>query len=644
MKLICYSRFILLITVCCAGAGTLSAEDQIQSLVTRLGEGEDVSKQLMSHGIKAIPALKKALLATGKKDSSVEDNLLAYTGELLLNAETRWATLRMLRAVVCEKPNFLARYHKTRLILKGAREAEGILSSYDHESGPAWRVGEMDCVIGVSPELDKLKGKKVRIVGRRKVVGLPSRRLPRSAFMTNVEKWYIPSEKSSPFSGAEISDIISGLTKSADFVTKQHAIDELANRGGYGMAWIQKNFDSSGDHIKGLLIHVLDQMCRALTADLPEKPYASTGWGEPVKISDDDVARLELVQMASSELKRIASQHKDYAVQIDQLMRIHASDIINNLSFTPYSRTNYPKWDLDMIGTKPIEDLHRCNIKDQDLLILAPYMEQIKKLDLQDTRITDLGLSFLSNLKNLEILHVGNRNFGTHSKFISGECTRAISSLPKLKELHFGHVHIGEQGLSKLASIESLETLSFNGGPGVGKDGFGNMEKLKNLKSLSLVNSNIKDEDLVHIGKLNNLKSLALTQTPIVGDGLKHLQGLTKLESLNLSSGDKLSTLKDLKAVKSLKVLDLTGTSTNLTAEALSEITGMELHVLKVRMSPLDRSLGKVVGKFPALKKLYTYRSRSTVQHLVPEDCQLIKEETIPSEYDHLLKLNDGDE
>ena len=606
MKYSCHSRFIrsmLLIAVCCATAGTLSAEDKIQSLVTRLGEGEDVSKQLMPHGIKALPALKKALLATGKKDSSVEDNLLAYTGKMLLNAETRRATLRMLRAVVSNKPHLLVQYHRTRWILKGAREAEGILSSYDHESGPAWRVGEMDCVIGVSPELDKFKGKKVRIVGRRKEVGLPSSGMRmRTAIMTKVEKWYIPSERTSPFSGAEISDIISGLTTSSDFVTKQNAIDEIANRGVYSMAWIQKNFDSSDKHIKELLIPVLDQLRRSMTADLPEKPHGSYGWHDAVKMSEEDAARLELVQMAGAELKRIAAQHKEYAAEIEKLMQIHASDIINNLICYSDIDPEYHKWTLDMIGTEPLGNFHRCNIKDQDLLILAPYMEQATELNIQDTRITDMGLSLLSNLKNLEILNIGNKNFGGHSKFISAECTRTISGWPTLKVLRFGYVHLGGKGLSKLVTLDNLETLYCNGGCG------------------------IVDDDLAHIGKLKNLKSLALIQSDISGDGLEHLQGLTQLESLNLGMANKLTTIKHIKPIKSLKALHLIQVGKELTNEDLSEITGMELHVLDVRISPVDRTLDKVVGKFPTLQKLRTYRSPSAVSHLVPDDCIITKE------------------
>ena len=601
MKLTYHSRligFILLAAVCCTSVGVLFAEDKIQSLVTKLGAGEDVSKQLISHGIKTLPELEKALLATSAKDSSIEENLMAHAGEMLLNAETRRATLRMLRSVVCNKPQFLASYHKTRLILKGAMEAEGILSPYDHESGPAWRVGEMECVIGVSPELEKLKGKKVRIVGRREQVRLPSRSpVRKSVIMTRVQRWYIPSESGNPFSGAVIADIISSITTSADFVTKQNAIDELANRGGYSMAWIQENFDSSEKHIKPLLIHVLDQLRRTLTADLPETPDRSCGWGEPVERSKEDVAFLELVHMAGTEMERIASQHKEYAAEIDKLMRIHALDVLNHMIYIENAGANYHKWKLDMLGTEPFDSFHWCNIMDQDLMILAPYMEQATELDFQDTRITDMGLSFLSNLKNLEILHIGNRNQCAHSKFLTAACTRTISGFPELKVLYFGFVNLGGKGLSRLAGIENLETLNCNG------------------------HSSIVDEDLVHIGKMKNLKSLVLTQSNILGDGLKHLKGLTKLESLNLGMGQELTTVRHLKPVKSLKVLTLSSVSEKLDAADLSEITGMELDVLDVRFSPVEKTLDQVVGKFPKLKRLYMGSSRSRVTHLVPDDC-----------------------
>ena len=605
-----FIRLVVVIIVCGAGSGALSAEDTIQSLVARLGAGEDVSEQLMSHGVNALPAIEEALLAADKNDSGVEDKLLAHTGELLLNAETRLATLRMLRAVVCEKPQFLTRYQKTRLILKGAREAEGILSSYTDENVKAWRVGGMKGLIGVSPELAKLEGKKVRIVGRWKERG-PGTGGMMGTVKTSVEKWYIPSERLNPYSGTDYSDIMSCLTTTADVVTKQDAIDELASRGGAGIEWIQKNFDSSSNHIKVLLIDVLDKMCHAMTSDLPEQPYYS--WHDPVKTTEDDLARLELIKTAREELERIASQHKEYAVQIDRLRRIHALDILNNLFYLFNFGPSYLNWTLDMVGTDSMGNFCRSTIKDYDLLILAPYMDALTRLDIQDTRISNLGLSYLSNLKNLEVLRVGNRTLEEKSKCINLKGIKTISSLKKLKELYIGNVYLGDKGLSELAVLVNLETLSCDGESGV------------------------RDKDLAHIGKLKNLNSLVLANSNISGDGLKHLQGLTKLESLNLSLSNKLKTIKHIKPIKTLRVLILTQISQHLTAEALSEIAGMELHELNVTLAPLDGELDKVVGKFPALKKLYTYRPFPAVRNLVPADCQLIKEQ-VESELVKALK------
>ena len=576
--------------------GIQSSQETIQSLVAKLGTGEDVSTQLLSHGIKTLPELEKALLATAEKDSSIEDNLLSHAGKMLLNAETRQATLRMLRSVVCNKPQFLSRYHKTRLILKGAREAEGILVSYKHETGPAWKVGEMDSVIGVSPELDKLRGKKVRIVGRPKEVCISSDVLMlRTEYMTNVQKWYIPSESGNPFSGADIADIISGLTTSADFVAKQYAIDELAKRRGYSMAWIQENFDSSDKHIKELFIHVLDQLRRSLTPDISGIPVNTFYSEKSGKMSEENLALLELVDLAGAEMERIAFQYKEYAAEIDKLMRIHASDILNHLTYGGSAGANYHKWNLEKLGVESF-CLYYCNIKDQDLVILAPYMEHMTELNLQDTLITDMGLRFLSNLKNLETLKVG-QTFRSPSKKLSVECIRTISSFSKLKVLHIDYVNFGGQGLSRLANLDNLEVLHFN------------------------CNYGIVDEDLVYIGKLKNLKSLVLCKTNILGDGLKHLQGLAKLESLDLHMCKKLTTVKHLKPIKSLKVLNLSSVTEKLDAADLSEITGMELDVLDVRFSPVEKTLDQVVGKFPKLKRLYMENSRSRVTHLVPDDC-----------------------
>ncbi|MDP7009756.1 MAG: hypothetical protein QF685_00105 [Verrucomicrobiota bacterium] len=85
------------------------------------------------------------------------------------------------------------------------------------------------------------------------------------------------------------------------------------------------------------------------------------------------------------------------------------------------------------------------------------------------------------------------------------------------------------------------------------------ISKLTDLTALNLVDTQISDEGLKHIGNLPNLRKLELGRNKNITDaGVQHLMGLKKLEKLNVSYtrvGDK--GLMKLGELPSLNYLDL---------------------------------------------------------------------------------------
>lgn len=77
---------------------------------------------------------------------------------------------------------------------------------------------------------------------------------------------------------------------------------------------------------------------------------------------------------------------------------------------------------------------------------------------------------------------------------------------------------------------------------------------LKRLRSLSLAEAKVSDDDLKHLPP--GLKELVLSKTKVTDGGLKHLAALKNLESLDLGYTD-VKSLKDITGLEKLHTLNL---------------------------------------------------------------------------------------
>jgi Leucine-rich repeat (LRR) protein len=98
--------------------------------------------------------------------------------------------------------------------------------------------------------------------------------------------------------------------------------------------------------------------------------------------------------------------------------------------------------------------------------------------------------------------------------------------------------------------------------------------RLKNLRALDLLQTNVSDAGLEHLKGLKQLRELNLWNDPkIKGPGLKHLAGLDSLERLNLGQTQiRDEDLQHLVGLKRLKFLDTSRTQvTDAGARALRQ-------------------------------------------------------------------------
>ncbi len=171
------------------------------------------------------------------------------------------------------------------------------------------------------------------------------------------------------------------------------------------------------------------------------------------------------------------------------------------------------------------------NLGNENLTAISE-LTSLTSLNLGNNNINDI--SFLKNLKNLQLLTLNNNNI---------EDISVLKNLKNLKSLY-----IYKNKISNLSSLSGL----------------------KNLKNLALFSNNISNIEA--LSKLTNLERLTISFNKI--SNLSPLKNLTNLKYLN-SNYSKIEDLKPLKDLKNLKDLDL-GHNNISSLEGIENLTNLK--------------------------------------------------------------------
>lgn len=145
------------------------------------------------------------------------------------------------------------------------------------------------------------------------------------------------------------------------------------------------------------------------------------------------------------------------------------------------------------------------------------------------------------------------------------ECLAGIGVLDRLEHLRLEERAISCAGLSRLAGLTNLKSLTLD--RIFGDDGtldadpplLSCLPALPNLESLNLEDSGVSDHDLRYVAALPRLKLLNLWQTEITGAGLAELAPSDSLEELaigsHLASAAAFESLLRLKRLKKLHIV-----------------------------------------------------------------------------------------
>ena len=250
----------------------------------------------------------------------------------------------------------------------------------------------------------------------------------------------------------------------------------------------------------------------------------------------------------------------------------------------PNGRPWAPAWLRNWLGDEFFQEVTSVQflnrpLTDRDLAPLAS-LDCLEEVAISGAPITDAGLKYVANLKELRTLHLWETTGITDAGIAH------LSSLTKLQTLALYRCSITDASLVHLRTMENLEMLDLNK-TGVMGPGLSHLDRMAKLKRLFTPTNRA---GLAHIGRLHGLQELYAydTRMPTPSDGLTDLAGLKGLRVLilgdNLCSDTGLATLSGLSGLTQLGIGGEQVTDAGLSH--LAKLKGLqELTVYKSRVT-----------------------------------------------------------
>jgi hypothetical protein len=173
-----------------------------------------------------------------------------------------------------------------------------------------------------------------------------------------------------------------------------------------------------------------------------------------------------------------------------------------------------------------------CKQITDDALAVITEFQQLRKLDLRETSVTNEGVKRLAALTNLRELQLGCFLYG-RPVLVDDEALQTLAMLPQLEGLYLFGPGFTDAGLVHLQAVPDLRLLWFQG-TGVSPQALGHLRCFNKLEVLALQGCEVGDAELRELLAVPELKRLYLNGVNVTDASVETLAQLRRLEVLSL--------------------------------------------------------------------------------------------------------------
>jgi hypothetical protein len=275
----------------------------------------------------------------------------------------------------------------------------------------------------------------------------------------------------------------------------------------------------------------------------------------PTKISSQQIVT-KLVELNASVY---AKRGKAEAVEIKSGTEVGSDEklTITRVEFRPKKQDETPLVAadyaiLDSLTEVPDLVLSGTGVKDSVMEKLRPF-HALRNLTLNGAKPSPAGYNVLPTLPELHDLQL----YDTDTK---DEAMKTVFQCRKLQRLHLANISLTDAAFTDIAKLTTLEELGLSSLDKLGSPAFAhfaecrslkrvylngflvlsgmieNLGKCKDLESLTMPGTGLKDADVAPLGGLMKLKTLDLNNSAVTGAVFAAWQQHHQLISLNLSN------------------------------------------------------------------------------------------------------------
>jgi len=173
-------------------------------------------------------------------------------------------------------------------------------------------------------------------------------------------------------------------------------------------------------------------------------------------------------------------------------------------------------------------------VSPQDLENLVHFPE-ITRLQFERSPITEEVLAIIKKHQTLEELYI-------HEDCeIGNPICKAVEKLSKLWCLSIQDSKIDDNGLLHLADMPSLIDVYLSGNKRITPIGIRHIARIHKLRNFSIGETELDNEGLEYLAVATSLKGLGFTSSKITDESFRHIAALVNLESLTIESSVQIS-------------------------------------------------------------------------------------------------------